>query len=276
MKDLAIFHKKYKNYVNVVYRLLRNQYPIIANMRNGTSITYHDYFDVYNSMMGLQSDPEEDIAYLNDIKVYGGKTQLDVAPIFVGEVYKFLPVCDKVVVDIGASIGDSSIYFASRGARRVLALESDITRFELAKKNIIANNLSDKIDIIQARCIGMESEDHDDAKLDQAMTLDQIIKKLGYSPPDILKMACWGCEYDVLLTTPNEIISRFNHIQVQYLFGYRNLKEKLEECNFHVTFTGPSYAKYSIRNPKVFRSHIGTDRLSNIFFGYIYAKKIKP
>lgn len=275
MKHLTLFRKKYKNYINVMYRLLRNQYPIIANMRNGNNITCRDYFDVYNNMMDLQSDPEEDIVYVNEIKFYGGKTKLDMAPIFLGEVYKFLPVNDKVVVDIGASIADSSIYFASRGARKVLALEPDITRFELAKKNIAANNFSDKIEIIQAGCIGMKSEDHDGVKLNQSMTLDQIIKKLGQSPPESLKMACWGCEYDVLLTTPDEIIAKFNHIQVQYLFGYGNLKQKLEKCGFHVTFSGPSYAKYAIQNPRVFRSHINTDRLSNIFFGYIYAKKIK-
>jgi len=244
-------------------------------MRNGNNITCRNYFDVYNNMMDLQSDPEEDIVYVNAMKFYGGKTKLDMAPIFIGEVYKFLPVNDKVVVDIGASIADSSIYFVSRGARKVLALEPDITRFELAKKNIEANNFSDKIEIRQAECIGTRSEDYDGVKPNQSMTLDQIMKKFEQSHPEILKMACWGCEYDVLLTTPDEIIAKFNHIQIQYLLGYRNLKEKLEKCGFHVTFSGPLYAKFAIQNPRVFRSHINTDRLSNIFFGYIYAKKIK-
>jgi hypothetical protein len=88
-------------------------------------------------------------------------------------------------------------------------------------------------------------------------------------------MACAGCEYDVLLNTPDEIIAKFNHIQLQYLFGYRNLKQKLEKCGFHVTFSGPRYVKFVIKNPRALRSHINTDLLRNIFFGYIYAKKIK-
>jgi hypothetical protein len=275
IKHLTLFRKKYKNYVNVVYRLLRNQYPIIAHKRNGNNITFRDYLDLYQNMMDIQSDPEEDIVYVSDIKLYGGRRIPDIGPIFVQEVYKFLPVNDKVVVDIGASIADSSIYFASRGAKKVLALEPGITRFELAKKNISANNFSDKIEIIQAECIGMKSEDHDGVKLNQSMTLEQIIKKLEQSPPEILKMACAGCEYDVLLNTPDEIIAKFNHIQLQYLFGYRNLKQKLEKCGFHVTFSGPRYVKFVIKNPRALRSHINTDLLRNIFFGYIYAKKIK-
>ncbi len=37
--------------------------------------------------------------------------------------YGVLDVSGKVVIDVGASIGDSAIYFALKGARKVIAIE---------------------------------------------------------------------------------------------------------------------------------------------------------
>jgi len=54
------------------------------------------------------------------------------------------------VVDIGASIGDSSIYFALNGASYVIALEPYPYTFNLAVKNVKVNNLNDKIKILNA------------------------------------------------------------------------------------------------------------------------------
>ena len=42
---------------------------------------------------------------------------------FIREDYKFLNVKDKNVLDIGAFIGDSPIYFILKGAKKVYAIE---------------------------------------------------------------------------------------------------------------------------------------------------------
>ena len=55
---------------------------------------------------------------LNSMVVKRSKT----LHLFLKEDYRFLPVRNKVVVYIGAGIGDSSIYFVSHGAKKVLAL----------------------------------------------------------------------------------------------------------------------------------------------------------
>ena len=270
---LALYRKKYKNYVNVMYSVLRNQYPIIANTRNRDNTTFHDYSDVYNSIQGLYSDPHEDIVYVNGLKFYGGKKLLGIVGIFMRDGYKFLPVRDKVVVDIGASIADSSIYFASNGAKKVIALEPDTRVFELAKKNIMVNNFSDKIEIIQAGCVGINGEHYDGFKPDQCMTLTQIINKCEKSSPKILKLGCLGCEYDLLLNTPDEIIAEFSHIQVQYHYGHRNIKEKLEKCGFQVALSGPIYVKNPFESPRIFRSNKHTYLLNKMFCGSLYAKR---
>jgi FkbM family methyltransferase len=236
---------------------------------------------MWDITMGLDCDPDEDIVYVNGLKFYGGKKIEDTALIFIKEDYKFLPVKGKVVVDIGAGIGDSSIYFVSHGAKKVLGLEPDTTRFEFAKKNIKANNFSDKIEIIHSGGMGMNSENSGVKQYQfkglvdtinkpaEFMTLEQIINKLEQAP-DILKLSCIGCEYDLLLNTPEEIIRKFSHIQVQYVLGYRNIRDKLEKCGFEVTWSGPELLKgdFGYPDPKSNKKLV-----VYLYYGYLYATR---
>jgi FkbM family methyltransferase len=262
-------------------KILTRQYPIIVEMWNGNIIRCQTYWEVWNTAIGLKFHPDEDLVYVNGFKFYGGKKFEDIALTIIKEDYRFLPVRDKVVVDIGTSIGDSSIYFASHGARKVLALEPDVIRFELAKKNIKTNNFSDKIVITHAGCMGMKGENYGVKqcqlkglmetinKPSEFMTLEQIINKLEQAP-DILKLACAGCEYDVILNTPEEILRRFSHIQVQYVLGYRNIKDKLEKCGFEVTFSGPEFLRTHFPNPK---PESNKKLIIYLYFGYLYATR---
>jgi FkbM family methyltransferase len=260
---------------------MRKQYPITVKMRSGNTVTCDNYLDVYNTSMGLELDANENIVSVNGLKFHGGKYVLDISATFVQEDYKFLPVRDKVVVDIGAGLADSSIYFCTHGARKVLAIEPDTTRFELAKRNIKTNNFCDRIALINAGCVGVNGGNYN-IKQDRILplkeiitksggflTLEQIINKLDQSP-DILKSACLGCEYDVLLNTPNKIITQFSHIQVQYVFGYRNIKEKLENCGFQVTSSGPIHIKYTF---KPLNSKKNEKQIIDMHYGYIYATR---
>lgn len=274
IEHIALYRKKYKNYLKVIYGVIRNQYPIIVNLRNGNNITCNNYLDLINNIMNLESDPEEDIVFVNGFKFYGGKRDVSLVDIFVREVYKFLPVSDKVIIDIGASLADSSVYFASRGARKVVSLQPDVTLLEFAKKNVEANNFSEQIEILHSSCVGTNSRDYDSVRPTQPMTLEQIINKLEQSPPEILKVAgLAGREYSILLTTPEDILAKFSHIGVEYSFGYRNIKEKLEACGFHVTSSGPIYAKYPFLCPRIFRSRTGKVKVNNMFIGFIHAKR---
>jgi hypothetical protein len=225
--------------------------------------------------MNLTCDPKEDIVFANGLKFYGGKMDVSMVDIFVREVYKFLPVSNKVIVDIGASLADSSIYFASRGARKVISVQSDVMHLQLAKKNIVANNLSEKIEILHSTCIGTNSNDYAGILPAGSMTLEEILNKFKQSPPEILKVAgLAGREYSIFLTTPESILAKFNHIGIEYSFGYRNLKEKLEKCGFHVTASGPKYIKYPFQRPAIFRSYMHRDKIDNMFVGFIHARKV--
>jgi len=277
INHLFLYQKKYKNYPKVIYRVLTNRYPIVAMSRNGADKELYGYPDAYNSIMGLETDPHEDIAYVRDLKFYGGKKLLGLVGIFVGDVYKFLPVKDKIVVDIGASIADSCIYFASQGAKKIIALEPDPKVFEMASKNIRINNYSDKIELIQACCTGAGGLCFENSLPGHSVTLKDIVEECEPYIPRILKLGCLGCEYDVLLNTSDEIISSFSHIQVQFHYGYRNIKQKLIRCGFKVKFCGlgrPTYVKNPFPRPRIFHWDNHTYKLDGMCAGSLCAQKI--
>ncbi|MEM3759529.1 MAG: FkbM family methyltransferase [Candidatus Bathyarchaeia archaeon] len=65
---------------------------------------------------------------------------------FYKEVYGAFDVKNGNVVDVGAFIGDTSIYFASHGAEKVIAFEPAKNLFHLALQNVCLNNFSEVID----------------------------------------------------------------------------------------------------------------------------------
>ncbi|MEM3672950.1 MAG: FkbM family methyltransferase [Candidatus Bathyarchaeia archaeon] len=66
---------------------------------------------------------------------------------FVNEQYSALNVKGKVVADVGASYGDTTIYFALKGARKVYAYEPIPWVVKLLKKNIKYNHLTEIVEI---------------------------------------------------------------------------------------------------------------------------------
>jgi FkbM family methyltransferase len=64
--------------------------------------------------------------------------------VFYNKDYEFLNCRGKEIIDIGANISDSSIYFALTGANCVIAIEPFKENFEIAKLNVESNGLEKK------------------------------------------------------------------------------------------------------------------------------------
>lgn len=156
---VLLCRKKYKNYSTVLLQAFKRDYPVYVILRKGQEkVVINNFYELYNSIMNsdprtiLKCEIDNDLVYINDLQFYGGITKGDIFGVFLKDEYRFLPVRDKVIIDIGASIGESPILFASRGPTKVIALEPNRESYELAKRNTEANNLSDKIEIICAAC----------------------------------------------------------------------------------------------------------------------------
>jgi FkbM family methyltransferase len=196
--------------------------------------------------------------------------------IFVDNIYKQLPVKGKTVIDIGSNIADSCIYFALRGAEKIIGIEPFPKNYELAIKNVKTNNLSDRIILRLAGCDSNYTEITVDPDYDSGigsiakdfkygvkiplLTLKQILLKsnLNLNNHIILKMDCEGCEYGVILYADENSLRKFSHIIIEYHYGYKNLKEKLEKCGFHVSVTRP-------------RKQIWNNSILQV--GYLFAEK---
>lgn len=183
----------------------------------------------------------------------------DGSEVFDQDIYGWLPVSDRIIVDIGANIGDSPIYFASKGAKHVFAFEADTNIFNIAICNIKKNSYQDSItlenrillgtDHHEDKMIGSEWDDfqdfsHSEASKDkvQSITLNEILKENKIEDA-VLKMDCEGCEYGVILSANAETIRHFSHIQMEYHFGAKKLKKKLTDIGYDVKVSRDRYSK---------------------------------
>jgi len=274
--------KTYKNFYHVSKKIMKKDYPINSMLRNGKRVTINYYlqdilfineWDKYCRFDGNSLIIEKNLspAIFNDWENNG-----DLATIFFEGEYNFLSVEGNEVVDIGANIADSSIFFALKGAKKVIALEPFPKNFESAKKNIQLNNMDKKIDLILAGCGGkndvmyvnieskgvvktLDKNEKNGLKI-PILNLDKILERCKTESP-LLKVDCEGCEYETILSTSRETLRRFGQIFIEYHFGYQNLKKKLESCGFRVRISGP----------KTGRQHYFTQRE---FAGNLYAEKI--
>jgi FkbM family methyltransferase len=252
---------------------------MVAVLKSDSSVIFKNRMEVFASSLGFEYKTDTETLIVKApglhsvLKFYKGLSNGDILGVFVGQAYSFLPVKEKTVIDVGANIADSAIYFAVKGAKRVIALEPFLQNYEIAKKNILLNNLSDKIDILLAGCSSKSTHiiidpdeksnglshitPHSNGIMIPLFTLEDLVLRAS-SEQLVLKIDCEGCEYDSILSTPSEVLMNFSHIQIEYHHGYRDLKEKLEKSGFEVRIKPPLFEKSRVYN-------------KGAYVGYIYA-----
>ncbi len=281
MYSIKEIYKGYKstfqNYISVLFYRTFKKNKIKIKLNNN-KICYWNYKQVknyhylYNKY--LQCYPNCNITNLTlfntnlnalqfnykgiEIQLYGSLDNGDIVDVFLHCDYSWLNSNNKIVLDIGANIGDSSIYFALNNAKKVIALEPYPYSYNYALKNININNLNDKITLLNAG-YGEDSEIKvDENKITDAGTdlkpskngkniklysLKTLINEYNLNNEDLLlKMDCEGCEYN-LLNEDNDVLRKFKRIQIEYHYGYDKLINKLKACNFKVQFTQPKKIK---------------------------------
>lgn len=275
----------FKNYFSVIKKLQSNSFPITAIFKNGEKIILNSkneasLYSLLNKNKNFNYFSENDSIILNSpnikkpIKLYGIKKNFDTILAFKDRTYTKIPLKDHTVVDIGTSIGDTPILFAINGASKIIGLEPFPQNFELAQKNIKENNLEEKITLIMAGCAANDGfqyinpsqesdmrskiDSHQDGIKIPMISLESIVNKYEISD-GILKMDCEGCEYDSILSSHENTLRKFQFIQIEFHFGYKNLQQKLEKSGFKVKITKlESY--YKKKKIGFFRGHINAIR----------------
>ncbi len=304
IKDLLAVRSIVKNWYDILlFRAGLKKPEFVMQMRNGKKIEIkepEDYFSFWESDEGQEGLLKQlnlncKVKIIIKSKIiefklgdkiikfnYDSKKQLNntlgmIKEQFIEEQYRWLDVKGKDVIDIGANIGDSAIYFALKGAKRVYAFEPYPYSYGIAMQNIKLNKLQDKITLLNVGCGGKEGKIKINAEYKNMgstdlknfkngtniniTTLRDILKRFEITGEVVLKIDCEGCEYGVLLETKNSDLRRFKQIQIEYHYGYLNIKKKLESAGFRVANRIPVYSANSEAENK------------RMLFGLIYASK---
>jgi len=299
INDLLSIRKIAKNWVDVALFRAGLKKTLTIKFRDGKSVYFKnmkDYFSFWNHDLGqkellktnknIRYEIKDDIFELEyqNRKIYFyydsgkqiGNTVSLIKENFIKEQYKWLDVKGKDVVDIGANVGDTAIYFALKGAKHVYAFEPYPYSYNIALKNINLNHFEDKITLLNEGCGktgfitikedyenigGMDIKNFNDGKKIKTLSLDEIVKRFDLKHATI-KVDCEGCEYDLILNASDEALHAFDQIIIEYHYGYRNLVKRLRQTGFKV--------KYSL--PKHTYNTEAED--SNMYLGLIYANRL--
>jgi FkbM family methyltransferase len=164
------------------------------------------------------------------------------------------------VIDVGGYIGETALFFAQRGARRVFCVEPAPDNFRLLEQNISQSSFKDKIVIIRAAILDkdgsvgfymnrqeplgnhvadhhyfMKSHTRGDLKCEvQAMSFQSLLEYTGLEEVDVVKLDCEGSEYDILLGTPDSVLKRVRKYIIEYHNGPDVLVKRLDELGYKV------------------------------------------
>lgn len=201
----------------------------------------------------------------------------DIEGVFFNESYSQLNVKNKCVIDVGASIGDSALYFLAKGAYAVFAFEAYPFTYSKLLENIQDNGADDKVKCYNLAC-GKDEElildadyksDGSDAVKQfkqgqnvKSLSLNNVISKVedGGTSPFSMKIDCEGCEYELILNAQDKIFDDIQEFFIEYHYGYEDIKKKLESNSYTVSYSEPT----NDNNPK----HPKKGKL-----GTIYARK---
>lgn len=294
IKTFKRYKSAYKNYINVMWFMKRKKYESInIVLRNGTSyqlsrdeVNYCSFIFSEGSGIAKKTSIEtvlswfkrDEFPYREKIITVHGIHDGPYRFNFFFKDYEFLNVMNKVVIDVGAYVGDSAIYFALNGAKKVIALELYPYAYELAVKNIYENGLSEKIFLLNAG-YGKDGQIlvDEDLATDETTSVSTSLMSNGtkrkcevYSLNSlletfninnaVLKMDCEGCEYN-MIDEDSITLGKFSRIVMEYHYGYKKLVEKLRSAGFDVKYTRPK------NGPSPQLTELKTE------IGYIYATK---
>ncbi len=179
----------------------------------------------------------------------------DLYDTYVREIYRVVEPKDRSVLDVGANIGDSSVYFALKGAERVLALEPHPLSFQSLAENVRINSLQSVITPVNAGLssrVGTASFDASSnsgvvARLGSPCRKEQVsVLSLARVIEDfdledsVLKLDCEGCEYEAILSAEPAILRHFERIVIEFHHGGTTLRDKLMLAGFEVLFIASS------------------------------------
>ena len=295
---VKLMKKNYKNSNQILIKIFTNNYPINAELKSGEKILLQTFQSMYFKLFAdnfnyIHYDFKKDIVEIEkidsnnstkDIKIFGGVNNGDIINGFLGKDYRDINVKDKTVIDVGANIADTPIFFVCLGAKKVIGIEPFPKNFSLAQKNIEQNQMNEKIKMINAGCsstkgfIRIDSDVFDTTSTISSssngqeiplITINEIIQDHQIRDNAILKIDCEGCEYDIIKNMEKNIFQKFSEIFIEYHNGYQDLRKVLENQGFSVNVSNPIATNVLNTIFGLFRKNKNKQRIG--YVGFIHA-----
>ena len=254
--SLKLVHEKVVNWHDVVLLLTGIRKRIRIRMRDGRRYN----ISVSSKYVSVDYSGRE-LKLLYGTKRERIRAILTLIGEFLDEAHTDLDVKGRDVVDIGAYIGDTPIYFALKGARHVYAFEPYPYSYNMAKRNVSVNGLGKKVTMINAGCgskrgsmtikkdegnlAGSAMRESRSGKRVEILPLSSIVNSYKLNNA-ALKIDCEGCEYDIVLKSDKSTLRRFASILIEYHYGYPSLVRKLKDSGFAIRHVEEEHAMKNV------------------------------
>ena len=186
--------------------------------------------------------------------------------------HSMIKVRGKDVVDIGAYVDDTAIYYAlHEKARHVYAFEPMPYLYMTGVRNVNANGLGKQITTFNMAVAGdagkaslssrftsfglVDSKSRSKGRSVKVVSLDSVVDGLRISH-GALKVDCEGCEYGIFRHASSKALKSFDVIHVEYHYGYRDIVERLRKEGFRVSYTKPVYNFKGFGKKPMLNGHI--------------------
>lgn len=213
------------------WRQTRQFWPVLAHYLEVGDPDYPFHITLSNGFTLRTANPSE-------VKVFW--------QVFIRQCYRIPPGC-KIIVDAGANVGIFSLWAASQLPQaEILALEPFPETFAALSDHVRLNHIENRVHPVQ---LGLAAEsgnrymnadgDSPNRGVDLAneknqtggkvsvpcTSLADLLQQRNLKSVDFLKMDIEGCEWEVLLSTPEAVLRSIRHIQLEYhevhaKFGY--------------------------------------------------------
>ena len=235
---LKVYKSVSENWLSVCFRLSIHRFPVTVRLRN--------------------------FGHRKKLKIVLRSHSSWDPLVFISGAYEFLEVRNRVVLDVGAAIGDTAIHFVGRGADKVFAVEPYPGTCKVLQENIALNGLQDSVQVINA---GLSDKSGSGSiKMGAGQTGDVFSEVSRQSPNRgeiqvpllslsyivtaysldnaLLKMDCEGCEYRAPIGSDISTLRRFERMCIEYHCGSEKLVTKLREAGFDVSVVGGANIGY--------------------------------
>lgn len=244
-----------KKRIKIIARFILTLPQIIITLAKGVKIESFDDYERYSSFFRhfpLASISKEKIVSFffegKKVKMFCGESNPQIlVGTFAMKDYDKLPnLNDRDILDIGAAIGDTAVYFGMKGARKIYSYEINERYYNICKKNIELNGLEN---IVKVELCGigkdnkpldgslamlgaiLPEKDREAVNGVKMKTLNGIVNEHKIQD-GILKIDVDGFEYEIMEEANCNTLKHFTHIIMEYHFGVKDLVKKLNKCGF--------------------------------------------